>query len=788
MKKFKTLAIYLVSSIVIGTAAAVGFAYSSYVYNRQYETPVEFNSGVLSGYFEGGNGTSSDPYSIRYPQQLRNLQRLNVLGVFSENTHFKLDDNIPSSGLEWDDVDLLPIGSEDYPFYSQFNGNGKRINGLEVNGSQTNDIGMFGYVAMGSRIENFLLSSPIIRVTADNNPSASSSTNPFANLFADPANNIAATLGLNLTQKAGSTPAYFTPTLSSISASGTTYQIYYKSANESLLKYQNNRWEVQTPIDGKEGHYYPVQLSARIYGVYENKIISYTLERWHINVTYNGNVNIADPDNDINVGYWKTLHAVADEGMGPHKTYVGFFIGHLDGEAAFLGLYGGTSNSSTTNAKLIIQGRPVSSFSSLIGRTVNDNIKDDANGTFASRDFDFDYIISNAPSTPDAVNFTIPSDPINSSAVNTYMSTMDTRSRNISQYYSLTTGELDYMRFYPSLSSELTTIYTGQFDEYENEQTVDQYALSFDNKPLSAHVFNQRRTFLFTQFNLRRNFFLKNGIWMYLSAPLATGWGAFFTRKSTRYEAKIKVTYVASGDQGNYFQFLYNGWNPNATIPIIGSSYASFVSNTHWLNVTTLTDDDNLPVYDPTDYPIIQLDENDDPIENRLVEYEIEFEVNLNKAILQADYNFMMAMGVGAELDPSNSDYTVNSEDTYSYTNETFSKVGNFQLRILKLDLFFTSLEGQYSRQMSNVDYISSIPTYSSGVWSNWNKPSETRVYFDVGSAILSPGTTATYRFYRSASALFSASRVYGYHSIPSGSGWELKNTYGYSSAVLGNG
>ncbi|NMV82429.1 MAG: hypothetical protein GX816_02625, partial [Erysipelotrichia bacterium] len=194
MKKFKTLALYLVSSIVIGTAAAVGFAYSSYVYNRQYETPVEFNSGVLNGYFEGGSGTSSDPYSIRYPEQLRNLQRLNVLGVFSENTHFKLDDNIPSSGLEWDGVDLLPIGSEDYPFYSQFNGNGKRINNLEVNGSQTNDIGMFGYVAMGARIENFLLSSPIIRVTADNNPSALPSTNPFANLFANPSNNIAATL------------------------------------------------------------------------------------------------------------------------------------------------------------------------------------------------------------------------------------------------------------------------------------------------------------------------------------------------------------------------------------------------------------------------------------------------------------------------------------------------------------------------------------------------------------------------------------------------------------------
>ena len=784
MKKFKTLALYLVSSIVIGTAAAVGFAYSSYVYNRQYETPVEFNSGVLNGYFEGGSGTSSDPYSIRYPEQLRNLQRLNVLGVFSENTHFKLDDNIPSSGLEWDGVDLLPIGSEDYPFYSQFNGNGKRINNLEVNGSQTNDIGMFGYVAMGARIENFLLSSPIIRVTADNNPSALPSTNPFANLFANPSNNIAATLGLNLTQKAGSAPAYFTTTMSSVTAGGTTYQIYYKSANESLLIYQNNRWEVQVPVNGELGKYYPVQLSARIYGVHENKIISYTLERWHINVTYNGDVNIADSNNDINIGYWKTLHAVANEGLGPHKTYVGFFAGHLDGEAFFLGLYGGTSNSDTTNAKLIIQGRPVSSFSSLIGRTVNDNLKDDANGTFASRDFDFDYIINHTPYPSDPSIFTLPANPSSSGAVNTYMNTMNTRSRALSTYYSLTTQELDFLRFYPTLSNAETTYLTGEFDEYDNEISITQDALSFDNKPLSAHVFNFQPWYYFG-LKTRRNFFLKNGIWMYLSAPSATGWGGFFSRKTNRYEAKIKVTYVASGDQGNNFQFLYNGWNPSASgTPVIGE----YVANEHWQDVGTLTDEFNNPVYNPSDYPIIQLDENDNPIENRLVEYEIGFELNLTKIALSTDFHLMLGMGVGATLDGSNDDWTVSSSNQYFHSNETFSKVGNFTLRILRLDLFFTSLDGQYSRQMTNVDYLYSIPTYSSGTWSDWNKPSETRVYFDVGTGILTPGTEATYRFYRSSAAFWTASRVYGYHSIPTGSGWELKNTYGYTSAVLGNG
>ncbi|MFA5422091.1 MAG: hypothetical protein WC344_04895 [Bacilli bacterium] len=784
MKKKITLVIYLISSIVIGTAATVGFAHAAYVYNRQYETPVEYNAGVLSEYFESGDGSSSNPYSIRYPDQLRSLQRLNVLGVFSENTHFKLDDNIPAAGLDWDVTNLLPIGSEDYPFYGHFNGNGKRINNLLVNGSQTNDVGMFGYVAMGSRVENFLLSSPTVKVTAENNASAASSTNPFAAIFANPSNNLAATLGLNLTQKSGGTPAYFTTTKSTLTGGGTTYDIYYKSTNESLLKYQNNRWEVQVPAGGEEGKYYPVQLSARIYGVYENKIVSYTLERWHVNVTYNGNVNIADPNNDIQMGYWKTLHAASDEGLGPHKTYVGFFVGHLDGEAFFLGLYGGTGSSTTTNAKLIVQGRLVSSFAALVGRSVNDNLKDDANGTFASRDFDFDYIIDHTPPPSNSNIFTLPSEPTSSNGVNSYMSTMNTRSRSLSTYYSLSTSELDFMRFYPALSNASTTYYTGQLDEHDHEIQITQDALSLDNKPLSAHVFNARPWYFFGS-KERQNFFLRNGIWMYLSAPSATGWGGFFSRKTNRYEAKIRVTYVASGDTGNNFQFLYNAWNPSAS----GIPYVSeHVALEHWQNLTTLTDDANQPIYKPSDYPVVQLDDDLHKIENRVVEHEIAFELNLDKISLSTDFHLMLGMGVGSTLDGSDSDWTVNSSNTYFFSNEKFSKVGNFSCRILKLDLFFTSLDGQYSRQITNVDYLYSIPTYSSGTWSNWNKNSETCVYFDVGNGILSPGTSATYRFYRSSAAVWTASRVYGYYSIPSGSGWELKNTYGYTGAVLASG
>lgn len=782
MRKRFSLAIYLISCIVTGTSAAVGLAYASYVYNRGYETPVEFNSGILANYFDGGNGTSTSPYLIETPDHLRNVQKLNVLGVFSENTYFKLSDDIPSSGMIWNGEDLLPIGSEDYPFYSQFNGNGKRINNLVVTGSQTNDIGMFGYVAMNSRIENFLLSSPTIKVTADNNPDALSTTNPFAQLFANETTG-APSLGLNLVQKSGSNPAYFTTTKTSLIGGTTTYQIYYKSTNESLLSYNqsNNRWVVHAPAGGEEGKYYPVQLSARVYGVYQNKIISYTLERWHINVTYNGNVNVADASNDINVGYWKTLNATTSEGMGPHKTYVGFFAGHLDGEALYLGLYGGTSSSASTNGKLIVQGRPVSSFSSLIGRTLNDNIKDDANASFASQDFDFDYIIDHTPYPSDTSIFTIPTNPTSSSGTNSYMNTMNSRSIALSKYYSVSNNDTNFMRFYPSINNGTATYLSGEFDQYGQEIEVTQDAISLDNKPLSGHVFS--KTFLLSKY--RSNFFLKNGIWMYLSSESATGWGAFFSRKTNRYEAKIRVAYVASGNTANKFQFLYNGWNPNAYgIPVL----SEYVANPHWQSITQISDDEGHPIYDPNDYPVVQTNEYGNPITNRIVEYEMSFELNLTKFALSTDFHLMLGFGVGTTLDNSDNDYTRNTSDSNIFSNETFAYASPFTLRILKLDLFFTSLEGEYSRQMTSVDYLYSIPTYSTGAWSNWNRNSETRVYFDVGSAIVSPGTTATYRFYRSSGGGWSTSKVYGFHNIPTNSGWELKNTSGYSQAVLANG
>ncbi len=775
MKKKIALILSLISTIVVATAAAISFSYASYVYNTRFETPVDFNTGLLKSYFEGGSGTSGDPYTISTPDHLRSLQKLNILGVFNENTHFQLSNNIATAGMDWSGDDLRPIGSEDYPFYSQFDGNGKRINNLVVNGGQTSDIGMFGYTSMGSSVTDFILSAPTIKVTSENNPDHESNANPMAELFSHPTTG-AASLQLTLTRKSGSTSAYFTTNQSTITAGGVTYDIYYKSTNTDRLYYNssNNRWIVQAPSGAKSGEYFPVQLTARVYGVYENKIISYLLERWHINVTHDNNVNILDAANNINPGHWKTMHAGVDEGMGPHETYVGFFIGHLDGETRHLGLYGGTSKSATNNAKLIVEGRPVSSFTTLIGRSVNDNVKDDSNATFAQRYFNFPEIIgvdeNGNPIPPNiaAENFTLPTYPTAHGQIANYMTTTNNRAVNMSKYYGLSDAEAGYIRFYPTLSNGVATY-----------GSLSEPALSYDNKALTGYVYSTKGGIL----NLGRkneNFTLNNAMWIYMtSESLPGGWRNLFSRTDQRYEGKIKITYVSSGSENNKFQILYNAYDPTAT----GSwlNYPSKVSEDYWVDLSSKSDDDG-PLYYPNDHPIIMKDEFGNPLTNQIVEQEINFNINVSKMGFTGDFHAMIGLVVGKTGTLTNTQDFASSDNRL--TKSIFS-IDSFSLKILELNLFFTSKEGGLSRQINSVDYISAIPTYSAGTWSNWSRDSGVRVYFDVGSNITSPGTSASYYFYRTASAFLSSSRVYG-NSTLSNSAWQLQNTSGFATATIG--
>ena len=100
----------------------------------------------IDGYFDGGTGLdNAHPYWIRTPQQLYNLAWLQYLGYFNEQNasheiptvYFKLAGDLDMTGYI-----LPPIGTANYPFLGNFDGNSKTISNLTV--SNTTGSGALG--------------------------------------------------------------------------------------------------------------------------------------------------------------------------------------------------------------------------------------------------------------------------------------------------------------------------------------------------------------------------------------------------------------------------------------------------------------------------------------------------------------------------------------------------------------------------------------------------------------------------------------------------------------------
>ena len=140
-----------------------------------------------SSYFSPSSDSNNNTYVIETAEQLNNLSKLVAMGVFGPQHTFKLGKSF-SYGAN--DPALIPIGSDDTPFYSTFDGQGFTISNLKVVGEDVADVGMFGYVANGATIKNFLLDSPTIYVDGaystssyTTDPYAIRSSNPFRKKF-----------------------------------------------------------------------------------------------------------------------------------------------------------------------------------------------------------------------------------------------------------------------------------------------------------------------------------------------------------------------------------------------------------------------------------------------------------------------------------------------------------------------------------------------------------------------------------------------------------------------------
>lgn len=170
--------IYIIFAVVCLFFTSLGTTFAWFI-NTSFVDP-DVSGYTVAAYFGGGDGTSEEvsetkgPYIISNPRHLYNLAWLQYFGQFNtvENdmfiqTHFVVTQNINMDGYV-----LPPIGTTEYPFLGNFNGNGYIISNLTVSnnfedfnnmhpvnvtsvGEETNILGMFGVIGKYTGMENF---------------------------------------------------------------------------------------------------------------------------------------------------------------------------------------------------------------------------------------------------------------------------------------------------------------------------------------------------------------------------------------------------------------------------------------------------------------------------------------------------------------------------------------------------------------------------------------------------------------------------------------------------------
>ena len=131
----------LFSKIAVAVALIIAFASVSYAWlseSEQIKFPENFGGSAKASYFAGGDGSKDSPYEIDDAVHMYNLAWLQYIGYFNlreglnnglAQSYFKLTGNVDMSLL---DGALPPIGTAEYPFIGNFDGQGKTITNLVV--------------------------------------------------------------------------------------------------------------------------------------------------------------------------------------------------------------------------------------------------------------------------------------------------------------------------------------------------------------------------------------------------------------------------------------------------------------------------------------------------------------------------------------------------------------------------------------------------------------------------------------------------------------------------------
>lgn len=385
-----------------------------------------------------GNGTKSYPYVISTVDQYINFQKLVQLGCFDYDTYFILGADIDftikdengnaitdeNGNKQYTIVD--PIGTENCPFNSQFDGRGKKLQNLHVSSLNHEDVGMFGYVGSGGYVKNYILETPTITSSASSDNAKIE--NPLENIYylgtqdeSDPNSYMKKGIinvddipipsyKLNDSNYPNGKIDMSPKTVVGNDVDKTQYTVYYRSANKQIITDDGIVNKPQTTTK------FVVHVDAVVTTtiLIDNKpmVVTFVADRFAVTIENNaiiktdGIISLFRRTYDSTTATYTTndphyyqdsvLVSTNTDGTVNKRTrildqvtYVGFVAGHLDGEASYVGVYQGT---------IIASSKQTISHSSLIGKNKDDNLLNSIDNNYYYQNINFSEIIANSDS------------------------------------------------------------------------------------------------------------------------------------------------------------------------------------------------------------------------------------------------------------------------------------------------------------------------------------------------------------------------------------------------------
>ncbi len=127
----------IIISMLLVVLLFIAFLTSAFGWLSTYAPlPADIDASITTGYFESGDGTEENPYILSNNRHVYNLAWLQYTGYLNNVTnedgtinqaYFKVKNDI-----DMKDMVIPPIGTKQYPFVGNFNGNGKAIYNFEV--------------------------------------------------------------------------------------------------------------------------------------------------------------------------------------------------------------------------------------------------------------------------------------------------------------------------------------------------------------------------------------------------------------------------------------------------------------------------------------------------------------------------------------------------------------------------------------------------------------------------------------------------------------------------------